>query len=116
MNADRVGAEVADAGLQPERTVLAWRRTALALVVGAFVAMRLLPELIGRWVLIPSGAALLLALTTLLSSQLRYSNHRLHLVDGRQALVGPVSMILMATTALMLGVTALGFAAWRILT
>ena len=115
MNAHRVSADQADAGLQPERTVLAWRRTALALTVGAFVALRLLPELIGRWVIIPAGLGLLLAITTLLSAQLRYSHHRLHLAHGRQAVVGPVLMILMAATALTLGITALGFAVWRFL-
>lgn len=36
-----------DNGLQPERTRLAWRRTYLAVVTGALVGARLLPEVLG---------------------------------------------------------------------
>lgn len=36
-----------DDGLQPERTQLAWRRTSLAVVTGAVVGARLLPEVLG---------------------------------------------------------------------
>jgi putative membrane protein len=38
-----------DLGLQPERTALAWRRSVLGLAVGAVVALRILPPLLGAW-------------------------------------------------------------------
>lgn len=38
-----------DAGLQPERTALAWRRTALSVAVGGLVSLRLLPPILGAW-------------------------------------------------------------------
>ncbi|RZT27507.1 uncharacterized protein DUF202 [Kribbella sp. VKM Ac-2569] len=39
--------ELFDVGLQPERTELAWRRTALSLASASLVSVRVLPELLG---------------------------------------------------------------------
>lgn len=51
-----------DRGLQPERTELAWRRTALSVGVGSVVALRILPTLLGdvRWV-VPGALRILFA-------------------------------------------------------
>ncbi|WP_374946201.1 DUF202 domain-containing protein [Agreia sp.] len=38
----------ADPGLQPERSELAWRRTALTIAVGSLISMRVLPITLGH--------------------------------------------------------------------
>jgi len=50
-----------DPGLQPERTALAWRRTALTIAVGAVVSFRLLPPVLGLWSIGVGVAGLLLS-------------------------------------------------------
>lgn len=51
-----------DPGLQPERTLLAWRRTLLSLTTAGLVGLRMLPERLGAWSLL---APLLVLATSL---------------------------------------------------
>lgn len=60
-------------GLQPERTELAWRRTALSVAAVSLVGARLLPALFGdaRW-LLPGAVGTLLAGWLWLASRRRH--------------------------------------------
>jgi putative membrane protein len=53
-----------DPGLQPERTALAWRRTALGIAVGAVLSFRLLPPVLGLWSIGVGVAGLLMSAAT----------------------------------------------------
>jgi uncharacterized membrane protein YidH (DUF202 family) len=67
----------ADDGLQPERTLLAWRRTILALVVCCCMYLRWVPH--HHWfAALPAALCLLLAGATWLRLRRRYH----HLVRG----------------------------------
>lgn len=83
-----------DPGMQPERTALAWRRTALALVIAAAVGFRVLPALLGPLALVGAGAGIAIAFAVFVAS-----HRRTVLLDGR--LPG-----LMALTTTLAGVAA----------
>ena len=66
-----------DPGMQPERTALAWRRTALAMGVGSIAALRVFPLALGPWALVPTAVAVAIAIAVFVIAQLRYRrNHR----------------------------------------
>ncbi|GAA5202862.1 DUF202 domain-containing protein [Microbacterium jejuense] len=72
-----------DPGLQPERTELAWRRTALALAAGSLVAFRLLPAAFGSaWWALGGVAGLIATAALYLGARRRYE--RVNLALGRE--------------------------------
>ena len=48
--------ELFDPGLQPERTELAWQRTALAFAIASLISLRMLPDVLGSAAWIALGA------------------------------------------------------------
>lgn len=87
-----------DQGLQPERTSLAWRRTALALVVGSLLALRILSSRAGGWALLPAVLGTAMALAVLVLSHRRYERQRRQ-IEGGQAADGSSGGGLAALTA-----------------
>ena len=105
-----VGARVFDAGLQAERTALAWRRTALALAVAALGAARLAAPVVGPAALVLGALGLVLAGAVAASSGRRYRSVHTSLL-GRGDLRGlrrpAVPIAALAGTGVTVGVLAL---------
>lgn len=92
---------VFDPGLQPERTALAWRRTALALLGGSLVAARILPEILGAWAALPGLGGVGAASTLLWMIHRRYRGHhgRLTAAGDRAPIAG--GRLIAATAAFL---------------
>ena len=93
-----------DRGLQPERTALAWRRTALGVAVGSLFCLRVLPTHLGAsgWVLSILGLCWSADLTVAGSRRLREARASL-----RRPLTGPVAGPAVARTAALTLLVAL---------
>lgn len=61
-----------DRGLQPERTSLAWRRTALSVAVGSLVGLRVLPPHLGVLGYVACALGLVWSIDLALTSVRRY--------------------------------------------
>ena len=100
-----------DHGMQPERTALAWRRTALSMAAGSLVALRIFAPSLGPWAVAPAVLAFAIAAAVFAASEIRYRrNHRALVArrdrDARVALAGGALVALTAAAALAFGVIA----------
>jgi uncharacterized membrane protein YidH (DUF202 family) len=102
--------QVWSAGLQLERTSLAWRRLALALLALALAVPRLGWSVVGAWTVVPSGVVATGALTLLAASHRRYLHtHRsltagtaLPVPDGRLIALTVLSAVILAAVAVVI--------------
>lgn len=99
-----------DAGLQLERSALAWRRTALALSAASLAALRSMPDVLGVWALVPTGAGAAASVAALFLAHRRY--RRIHTAlssseTWRAGLSGGRLPALMAGVTVLGGLTAL---------
>jgi putative membrane protein len=95
-----------DPGLQPERTALAWRRTALTLAVGAVVSFRLLPPVLGLWSIALGAAGVVLSAATWILAGRRARRVQVALLRSSGPLPGgglPLLLALVVTSAATLG-------------
>ncbi len=105
MTGERAG-QVFDPGLQPERTVLAWQRTVLALGIGVLAGSRMLLPVLGvlTYVFLAVGLAVVLGL--FLAIRRRYERMHAHLTrESRLSL--PHGAVLPGAMALFVLLAAL---------
>lgn len=110
-----------DPGLQPERTELAWRRTALALAVGSLIAVRFLPTAMSNalWAL-PGLLGVITASSFWIWSRSRAARitELLRVHGDRAALPGAWAITALAALVMLAGalalVVVLAVASWGI--
>ncbi|MGY1592439.1 DUF202 domain-containing protein [Geodermatophilus sp. SYSU D00965] len=102
---------VFDAGLQAERTALAWRRTALALGVGAVGAGRLAAPVVGALAVALAALGLVQAVAVAVAAQRRYrlASRSLTARGDLSAVSSGLPIAALALTGVTVGLLALAF-------
>jgi putative membrane protein len=100
-----VSSEPFDAGLQPERTLSAWRRTCLAVGVGGLLFIRFAVAERGLAAIVAGLLGLLLAAAAYVDAARRYRRMYHHLTGGRDLPSAAVPITLAAASVLVFAVT-----------
>ena len=99
-----------DDGLPPERTLLSWRRTALAIAGGGAVGARVLSEQVGPVSYAIGLAVVAVALVAYLVAHRAYGRAVVEMVHGSGLAPSPgVPVAALAAACLLLGVGGLAF-------
>lgn len=96
-----------DPGLQPERTGLAWQRTALSIGMGALVFARIEATVLGVWSWVFAGAGLAAAVLIGVWSRRRYAYTHRTLTAGRTRLADGLLLAVVSVVVAVAGVIAL---------
>ncbi|TWF77235.1 uncharacterized protein DUF202 [Pseudonocardia hierapolitana] len=102
------GGRIFDPGLQPERTALAWRRTGLAVAVGAIAGTRVLFPTLGAGAVVVGLLGLGLAALLVIGSTRRARRAQACLLEEGNLVSGPGGRLI---AAVCIACTSVGVAA-----
>ncbi|HLU57698.1 MAG TPA: DUF202 domain-containing protein [Pseudonocardia sp.] len=106
------GGRIFDPGLQPERTALAWRRTGLAVAVGAIASTRLLAPELGAGAVVLGVLGLALAGLLVVGSSRRVRRTQACLLEDGTLTSGPGGRLI---AAVCIACTLTGIAALAVI-
>ena len=100
-----------DPGLQPDRTLLAWRRTCLALAVASAVVVRFAGESLGASAALLGVAGVATAAAAYIRAARRYRRAHEGLTRDSELPIDGLALALMTLTLLLICVGALSYVA-----
>lgn len=98
-----------DPGLQPERTLLAWRRTCLALAGASAVVIRFVGESVGAPAALLGVAGMATAAAAYIRASLRYRRAHEGLTRANELPIDGLALALMTLTLLLIGTGAFAY-------